>query len=67
MSYGRGSKRFLTKAGRQHGIITNQIRQDDLYRMSSFEEDVASLKNNAHAALAQAPFQEIPAVKRSVA
>ncbi len=63
MTDGRGGQRFLAKTRNQHRIVADEIRQDHFDGVRSFEKDVPRLKDDAHAALAQSPFQLVAGIE----
>src|SRR5215217_8002716 len=63
MAYRCGGQRFLTKARGEHRIVTDQIRQDDFYRVWGLEKDVTRLKHDTHAALSQTTLEQIAGIE----
>jgi hypothetical protein len=53
---GRGCKRFLAKPRDEHGIVADEIRQDDFYGVRRLKKNVAGLKNNTHSTLPKSSF-----------
>src|SRR5262245_10897240 len=67
MSDGCSGKSFLTKACNELGIVSDQIRKNDLDRVRSLQKDVTSLINHTHAALAQALLELVTSIKNRLA
>ena len=59
----RGRERFLAKASYQIRIVADQVGQNDLDRVGSFEKDVPRFVYDTHAALAQTLLELIASVE----
>jgi hypothetical protein len=59
---GGGGECFLSKARRQHRIVSDEVGKNDFYCVRGFEEDVARLKDDAHAALPETAFEQVAGI-----
>src|ERR1044072_9138215 len=58
-----GSQRFLPKARNELRVISDEVRQNDLDRVKSFEICMAVFVNNSHSALAEPNVEVIFALE----
>ena len=54
-----GGERFLTKARNQLRVVSDQIGQNNFYRVESFQISVPRFINDAHSALSETAFEMI--------
>src|SRR5262249_452666 len=67
MSDGCSGESFLAKGCNEIGIVSDQIRKNDLDRVRSLQKDVTSLINHTHAALTQALLELVTSIKNRLA
>jgi len=58
-----GCKCFLSKPRGEHRVVTDQIRNDDFYRVRGFEKDVSRLIDDAHATLPETALEQVAGVE----